>query len=64
MPGGVIATDCKVNEDPMFVDYNSWDYHPAPGSPLIDAGISIPGITTDLDGKTRGAKPDIGCYEQ
>jgi fibronectin-binding autotransporter adhesin len=35
------------------------------GSPAIDAGISLPGITTDQRGVPRpfGPEPDIGAYE-
>lgn len=34
-------------------------------SPLIDAGIWVPGLTppTDRLGRPRDARPDIGCYE-
>ncbi len=39
-----------------------FDFHLKPTSPLIDAGVPA-GITIDLDGKTRDAKPDIGCFE-
>lgn len=62
MPAGIKATDCKVNEDPKFKDYVSWNYRPAEGSPLINAGKDI-GLPTDLDGKARDTQPDIGCYE-
>ena len=58
----ITATNCKVNEDPMFKNYSGWDYRPNAGSPLINAGKNI-GLLTDLDGKTRDAQPDIGCYE-
>ena len=36
-----------------------------PGSPAIDAGTSIPGLTTDQRGVARpqGATPDIGAFE-
>lgn len=62
MPAGINAIDCKVNEDPKFKDYNGWNYRPADGSPLINAGKNI-GVATDLDGKARDGQPDIGCYE-
>ena len=35
------------------------DFRPKPGSPLIDAGEIIPGITESYKGKA----PDIGAYE-
>jgi hypothetical protein len=52
----------KVNAEPMFTDYATWNYRPAAGSPLINAGMPN-GVTTDLDGKARDGQPDIGCYE-
>ncbi len=44
------------------------DYHPAPSSPLVDAGTDVAGlgVTTDYDGtaRPRGAAYDIGAYER
>ena len=36
-----------------------------PGSPAIDAGVSVPGVTTDQRGVPRpqGSAPDIGAFE-
>ncbi|MFN3951835.1 MAG: fibronectin type III domain-containing protein [Thermaurantimonas sp.] len=35
-----------------------------PTNPLLNnAGVPIAGVTTDITGATRGANPDIGCYE-
>ncbi len=36
-----------------------------PGSPAIDAGVSVPGVTTDQRGIPRslGSAPDIGAFE-
>ncbi len=62
MPADVKATNCKVNEEPKFKDYNVWNYRPGDGSPLINAGKDI-SLPTDLDGKARDNQPDIGCYE-
>ncbi|MDZ4745923.1 MAG: hypothetical protein SGJ05_07960 [bacterium] len=45
---------------PTFVNENQNDFRPAPSSPLIDAGIVIPGIN---DREFIGAAPDIGAYE-
>jgi hypothetical protein len=33
------------------------------GSPAIDTGIAVPGITTDQRGVARVGRPDIGAYE-
>ena len=37
----------------------AFDLRPAPGSPLIDAGRLVPGITNEYHGKA----PDVGAYE-
>lgn len=68
VPKGVVANNCIVNEDPKFKDYANWDYHPAEGSPLINAGTNTPTQTftpptKDLDDKPRDGQIDIGCYE-
>ena len=43
----------------MLVDSENLDFRPGAGSPLIDAGKHIPGVT---DGY-KGSAPDIGAYE-
>lgn len=53
----------KLNLDPLFTDRNELDFHLEPNSPAIGAGINLPGITTDLDGKPRPSPPSIGCFE-
>lgn len=69
VPDGVIANNTIVNEDPGFVDYMGWDFRPADGSRLINAGTNQATQTytppqTDLDNKPRSdGKIDIGCYE-
>lgn len=60
---GITLTSNIVNKDPMFVNYQNWDYHSQAGSPLIDNGVPVPAITDDLDGNPRSGTPDIGCYE-
>jgi hypothetical protein len=41
------------------------DYHPHAGSPAIDAGLTMPWLTTDLEGNLRpqGSGYDIGAFE-
>jgi hypothetical protein len=39
------------------------DYHPQPGSPAINAGLSEGAPPDDLDGLVRDLAPDIGAYE-
>lgn len=46
-------------KNPMLVDPAGRDFRPQAGSPLIDAGKPIPGITDGYQGKA----PDIGAYE-
>jgi len=43
--------------------YRLIDYYPQPGSPCIDAGTAEGAPATDIQGRTRDAKPDIGAYE-
>lgn len=34
------------------------------GSPAVDAGTAVPGVTVDMRGEPRDAAPDIGAYER
>jgi hypothetical protein len=47
--------------DPLFV--SPTDLHIQPMSPMINMGVTGTGITTDIDGQTRDAMPDIGADE-
>jgi hypothetical protein len=48
-----------------FVDVPGNDYHLAPGSPAIDAGLDLPDVTDDIDGEARpsGSAYDVGADE-
>ena len=46
-------------KDLLLVDPVHFDFRPQAGSPLVDAGKVIPGITDGFQGKA----PDIGAYE-
>ena len=48
-----------VTSDPRFVNASGGDFHLQAGSPAIDAGRQIPGITDGFAGNA----PDIGAYE-
>lgn len=51
---------------PGYVNQAGQDFHPAVGSPLIDAGLNDPANgALDFDGKPRtiGAATDIGAFE-
>ncbi|MBP7716549.1 MAG: hypothetical protein KA121_00010, partial [Ferruginibacter sp.] len=52
----------SVAVNPQFVGPNS-NLHLNSGSPLDNVGSVIAGITTDIDGDTRSATPDIGADE-
>jgi len=50
--------------NPRFV--SGWpdvDLHLREGSPAIDAGASLDAPQTDLEGKPRGERPDLGAHE-
>ena len=51
--------------DPLLRDVLRKDFVPMPNSPLIDAGIPVDSIKTDIGGLLRpqGSRPDIGAYE-
>ena len=57
-PLGKVASNFR-GADPMLVDPKRLDFRPRTGSPLIDAGVEIPGVTDGFQGKA----PDIGAYE-
>jgi parallel beta-helix repeat protein len=49
----------------LFVNPASGDYHLKAGSPAIDAGLTLPTVTADLEGNSRpqGSGYDIGAFE-
>jgi parallel beta-helix repeat protein len=50
----------------LFVNASGRDYHVPAGSPAVDAGLTLAGVTVDLEGRPRpqGAASDIGAYEK
>ncbi|HWP41653.1 MAG TPA: right-handed parallel beta-helix repeat-containing protein, partial [Blastocatellia bacterium] len=50
----------------LFVSPAGGDYHLKTGSPAIDAGAMLAGVTDDLDSLLRpqGSAYDIGCFER
>ncbi len=53
------------NANPAFVNAAGHDYHLSLTSPAIDAGLTLPFITTDFDGHPRPQGPafEIGAFE-
>lgn len=51
--------------NPLFTDPSNLDFRLQPGSPLIDQGVVIAGVTSDFANTIRplGTAPDIGAFE-
>ena len=60
-----VGTGSTVPADPLFVNetFASYDLDLQASSPLIDAGHLTQSSSSDHDGTTRDATPDIGAYE-
>jgi len=69
-PSAALAPTDLINTDPLLgplADNGGPAFTQAllPGSPAIDAGVAVPGVTTDQRGVPRpqGSAPDIGAFE-
>jgi hypothetical protein len=51
----------SISSNPSFVAND--DLRPSAGSPVLNAGTPITGITTDFLGDARDASPSMGAYE-
>ena len=62
---GVTSTHAITGRDPLFLDPAGGNYHLRAGSPAVDAGIAVGGLTWDIDGDPRplGTGYDIGADE-
>jgi parallel beta-helix repeat protein len=62
---GYDANAIIINFSQLFVNIGADDYHLAGDSQAIDAGVTLPDVPTDLDGRPRpaGLGFDIGAYE-
>jgi Secretion system C-terminal sorting domain len=57
------GTNDLNSTDPQMVSPENGNFRLKPGSPCINKGIPVPGITTDIEGNARGTQPDMGAYE-
>lgn len=62
---GGFSGEGNIDVVPAYRAPDSGDFRPFPGSPLIDQGCEIEGVTTDYRGlgRPRGAAFDIGAAE-
>jgi hypothetical protein len=51
----------SISADPLLA--GGFNLHLRSGSPCIDKGEVLPGISTDYDGDSRGSSPDMGADE-
>ena len=62
------CTDPKFVDEPTFskeTDLDNFNFHLSANSPARHAGINIPGLTTDYEGKPiPTGNPDIGAIQQ
>ncbi|MGE0027284.1 MAG: choice-of-anchor Q domain-containing protein [Thermoleophilia bacterium] len=66
LAGAITEGPGNITTDPQFTNTAAADFHPLPGSPLIDAGTpAAEALPSDLDGRARaqGPAPDIGAFE-
>ncbi|MFD1553185.1 hypothetical protein DNU06_15095 [Putridiphycobacter roseus] len=57
-------TNMIWNQDPLFTDVFTFDFHLMDASPLFGAGNNLTGLTTDITGSARNVStPTIGAYE-
>lgn len=63
--GGYATGTGNIDQYPQFTNTNGYNYTLLEGSPCIETGIDIPGITEDCmgDPRVQGVNPDMGCYE-
>jgi hypothetical protein len=63
-PEAIDASNRSVGAE-AFVNAVAHNYKLAPGSPAIDAGITLSSVTTDRIGTIRpqGRAYDVGAYE-
>ena len=50
-----VTLTADIGADPLFV--SSTNLHVQAGSPVVGAGIAVPGLTTDITGAMRPTRP-------
>ncbi len=60
-----VMNTAGLTVDPQFVNLSGHDFHLKSSSPAVDAGVTISGLKTDIDGIARpqGSAFDIGASE-
>lgn len=60
--GGYSGTG-NIASDPKFIGATGGNFQLLLTTPCLRAGVPLQGITVDLLGRPRPAKPGLGCYE-
>lgn len=59
---GTSAAPGDISANPLFVDPSNFNFAVPQNSPVIGAGVAIPGVTVDYNGKPRPNPPSIGAF--
>jgi PKD domain/Right handed beta helix region/Protein of unknown function (DUF1565) len=64
-PAGMATINNLLSTDPKLINPSAFDFRLLPGSPAIDAGISIPEVSNDRSSclRPQGIGFDIGAHE-
>jgi hypothetical protein len=62
---GIAIQNANLTTDPLFADSKNNNFRLKTGSPAIDKGVPVDGVTSDMAGLSRpqGSGYDIGAYE-